>query len=651
MKKEDKTKEQLIEEIKELQKRLSKQNRAERELFDNEERYKFLIEKMNDGFCIADKKGTITYINNKMSEMMGYSKNEMEGKNGYNFLDDENQKILREQMSLRKYGKENHYEITLTRKDGKKINVIASPKILFDPDGEMIGSFIIVTDITYFKKTDKKLKESEETFKILSELSPNIIVIVKEGQIAYCNDACVKITGFSREELLSPDFDFFTTINPKDRALVVENYQKHLNGIETKPYLYSFTNKHGKTLDVISSTKIINYQNEKAILGILTDITQLKQAKKDAILSTERLEYLLSSTNAVIYSLKISVDHGDLEATFVSENVFQMVGFQPKDFIENSSFWINHIHPEDLQNVLENELPQIHNGDKHSFEYRFQCSNGKYIWILDENRLARDKKGNPLEIIGFWLDISEKKKFEEEIEKQNKELLQLDKAKDKLIRDVSHELKTPIAKNKMNLEILKKSLKDSNLKEDVRKILKRMTDSTERQSKVIENILHLSRLEAKVIKYKKGPIGLDKKINRILKDYNYAFNKYGFEVRMNLEKIIIQSDKEMLGHLITNLIDNSIKYKSTIATPEIDIDLKKKKEEVIIKIADNGIGIPAEEKQLIFNSFYQVEPSYEGSGIGLTISKKIVEDLGGKIWFESSGVNKGTTFYIKLPIQ
>jgi PAS domain S-box-containing protein len=119
----------------------------------------------------------------------------------------------------------------------------------------------------------------------------------------------------------------------------------------------------------------------------------------------ERLRYLLSSTAAVIYTSRASGDYG---ATFISKSVTRATGFSPEEFTSDSSFWINHVHSDDRDRIL-GELPQIFDKGRHVYDYRFLCSNGEYRWFLDEMKLVRDPEGEPLEIIGYWTDVTERK--------------------------------------------------------------------------------------------------------------------------------------------------------------------------------------------------------------------------------------------------
>jgi len=131
--------------------------------------------------------------------------------------------------------------------------------------------------------------------------------------------------------------------------------------------------------------------------------------EEQILLANERLHYLLSSTSAVIYTAKPDGDYG---TTFVSDNVSQVTGYKPDVFLETSSFWLDHVHPDDVERISA-ELPLIFERNLHICEYRFLCKDGRYIWVRDEMKLVRNAIGEPLEIIGYWINITERKDIEE----------------------------------------------------------------------------------------------------------------------------------------------------------------------------------------------------------------------------------------------
>ncbi|MFH1652832.1 MAG: PAS domain S-box protein [Pseudomonadota bacterium] len=139
--------------------------------------------------------------------------------------------------------------------------------------------------------------------------------------------------------------------------------------------------------------------------------TPIPKKINESIITRDDLNYLLSASSAVIYKSKAT---GDFGATFITDNVKDVMGYKPEEFLKNSSFWLDHIHPDDKKRVLAG-LPAIFKKGYLSHEYLFHHKNGEYLWVTDQMKLIKDKKGRPLEIIGYWSDISKYKKMEEDI--------------------------------------------------------------------------------------------------------------------------------------------------------------------------------------------------------------------------------------------
>ena len=144
---------------------------------------------------------------------------------------------------------------------------------------------------------------------------------------------------------------------------------------------------------------------------ILRDISERMRLENEVRANRNRLEFLLSSTPAVIYSAKATGDH---DATFISNNITQTLGYRPEEFVNESSFWVDGIHPDDRARVVAT-LPQLFEHGAHILEYRFRHQDGTYRWMQDDARLVRNATGDPLEIIGSWIDITERKQAEDRL--------------------------------------------------------------------------------------------------------------------------------------------------------------------------------------------------------------------------------------------
>jgi len=151
------------------------------------------------------------------------------------------------------------------------------------------------------------------------------------------------------------------------------------------------------------------------LLARIQAIVQIEKAERELRESKERLSFLLKETPAVIYTCDAEPPYG---ATFISENFKAQTGYDASEFIEDSGFWANHIHPDDAPHVFE-DLPRLFEEGYYTHEYRFLRKDGTYRWMYDKLTLIRDKEGKPLEIIGSWMDITDRKRMEKTIEKIN----------------------------------------------------------------------------------------------------------------------------------------------------------------------------------------------------------------------------------------
>ena len=174
---------------------------SENALRETEEQYRLLIETMNEGLGMVDNKGIRTFVNRKFCEMTGYPKEELIGYPAAKlYVEDENQKIFQEQRIKRQKGEDDPYEIVITHKDGNKIQVLVSPKPVYDKDGQYIGSIAIFTDITDRKKAEEKLRESEQRLHRVIEGSPiPTFVIGKDHRVIYWNRALEELSGIKAE--------------------------------------------------------------------------------------------------------------------------------------------------------------------------------------------------------------------------------------------------------------------------------------------------------------------------------------------------------------------------------------------------------------------------------------------------------------------
>ena len=183
-------------------------------------------------------------------------------------------------------------EVRRQRKDGSAIDVRLSTAPIRGASGEVTGILGIMADITEAKRTEAALRESEETFRGLAEESPNMIFINQGGRVVYANPQAALVMGYSREELCDPAFDFLRLIDPDSRALIRSNLERHDRGEDIPPYTYTLIARDGRRIEAIHTTRLIRYGGVPSVLGIVTDITEQRQAEASLARRASQLETL-----------------------------------------------------------------------------------------------------------------------------------------------------------------------------------------------------------------------------------------------------------------------------------------------------------------------------------------------------------------------
>jgi len=258
-------------------------------------------------------------------------------------------------------------------------------------------------------KTKPAEQESNQTrrSKIILETSiDGLCVVGLDGKILEVNSSLCDILGYSKEELLKmkiTDIEAFETA--EQTAQHIDNVMKQgYDRFETK-----HRRKDGKTIDIEVSTQFCDFGEDRFFFSFFRDITEKRKVEEKLKETRVRLEYILSTTPVTTYTCKVG---DNWAATFISENVRNQFGYEPRQFLEDPNFWLAHIHPEDSPRILAG-LFRLFENDYRIHEYRFLHKDGSYRWVHDEVRLIRDEQGKPLECIGCWTDITEFKKAED----------------------------------------------------------------------------------------------------------------------------------------------------------------------------------------------------------------------------------------------
>jgi PAS domain S-box-containing protein len=284
------------------------------------------------------------------------------------------------------------------------------------------------------RRIEDALRDSEEKFKNLAEESPNMIFILKDERIVYINRRCEEIPGFTKEEIYSEDFDMMTLVAPESMDLAKENFKRVVNGLEIPSSEIKILSKSGRGIDTIVNTTIIDYEGEKAVLGILTDITDRKEAEKAFRESERRYRNLFNMTLDGVY-------RSDAKGVFTQINQAGAEIFghsSPEDMVGKRAvdYWMN---PE-LRNVFISKLKRKKSIS--AFPIHAKKQDGEELFLETSSRILEDSEGTFMGIEGILRDVTDQKRAAEEMKRQLMKFI-LDEGKLYLVnestRALSHE--------------------------------------------------------------------------------------------------------------------------------------------------------------------------------------------------------------------
>lgn len=385
----------------------------EREVALREARLNAFFNNAPIGLTIVDRELQFVQINELLAEINGVSVEEHLGKN------------IREIVPQIAPAVEPIYHQVLTTNQpiiNRKFSgtSISQPDVVRDflisyfpipgEDNNPAGVGNILVEITALKRAQTALREREEAFRAIFEnAAVGICQVCPEGDFIKINEQFCQIVGYSKSQLLELNCSSIT--HPDSMQEYFDFCQQLVdNKIDVFSMEKAFIKKDKhKIWTNLTASAVREPSGEiKYIIGVVEDISDRKLARQQMHLATERLQYLLTSSPAVIFS---RLPSGNFDNTFISKNVVEIVGYQAQQFLSDSGFWLRQVHPDDVSK-LRKQLFQALDREYATCEYRFLHGDGTYHWFQEKIRLIRDDIGEPIEYVGYLADINERKQTE-----------------------------------------------------------------------------------------------------------------------------------------------------------------------------------------------------------------------------------------------
>jgi PAS domain S-box-containing protein len=481
---------------------------------------------------------------------------------------------------------------------------------------------------------DNELIEISARLSAIVESSNDAIINKKfDGTIISWNEAAQNIFGYTAEEIINKNISIIIPEELyKEEKEIISKVKK---GERISHYETIRKTKAGDRISIVLTVSPIknNSGNVISISKIAPDISEQKLAEeKQAMLA------------AIVNSSDDAIISKTLEGIITSWNyaAHKMFGYTEAEVIGKH---ISIIIPPDRLDEERVIIENIRNGKNiDHFETVRVGKHGNTVNISLTVSPVRNKKGEIIGASKIARDITEKIEAEKKQQLYTAKLQELNKYKDEFMAMASHEIKTPLTIIKANLDLLLLKIPEDDNSLFVHKTLKHVN----KLNALINDLLDISKINSGKLELKLADFDMNILMKEVIHNIQQLTSIQIF-FNENNEKLLAHGDIDRIELVLTNLLTNAIKYSP--GSKEIFADAFKCNDNITVRVRDNGIGIPQEDLTNIFSRFYRVSglsSTFNGSGIGLYISREIINRHGGKIWTESE-INKGSSFYFSIP--
>ncbi|HRN27298.1 MAG: PAS domain S-box protein [Ignavibacteriaceae bacterium] len=618
-------------------------------LKQSELKFKTLFDSANDAIFLM-KEDVFIDCNEKTTVMFNASKEQIIGKKLYLFSPEfqpdgrTSKSKAKEKLILALEGTPQFFEWRHTRLDGTQFDTEVNINHIEFQNEVYLQA--IVRDITERKKSEKIISEQKRELATLMNNLPGMAYRCANNlnwTMEFVSDGCYQLTGYRKDELLNDKIISYTNLMHKeDQLLVYETVQNAINNHEQFTLLYRINTRQGLEKWVWEKGCAIYDENGNVICleGFVTDITERKLAE-------EKINILAHALKSVSECVWITNMRDNI--IFVNKSFTRVYGYSLTEIIGKPISFIR--SPKNDPAVLKKIYPETLAGGW-TGELIDRRKNGEDFPIHLSTSLITDDTGKPIALAGVSLDITESQKNEFDLIEAKEKAEQASRLKSNFFTNISHELRTPLVGILGFAEILKDEIKQPQFSDMAEMIL----SSGKRLMETLNSVLDLSRIEADKLEMKYTPVDLNIFVDENAKIFQSIGAKKGLSVitKKSKQSVYAYVDEQVLFQILNNLIGNAIKYthKGTV-TLEVKVVTNNKKEFASIAVIDTGIGIKSENLNKIFEEFRQVSEGlsrhFEGTGLGLTITKRFIELMSGEIIVKSK-FGKGSTFEVLFPL-
>lgn len=618
--------------------------------FQEQQNYsRSLIEASVDALITVDPNGLVTDVNEQMIKLIGESRKRLIGSAFANYFTDPRRARAGIKKTL-KDGVVKNYELTARSKSGRETPTAFNASIYKDMTGKVLGVFGAARDIRDQKFLETELRNQQAYTRGLIESNIDALMTTDTlGIITDVNEQMLKITGRTRKELIGNPFKKYFT-NPQRaeegiQRVLVENWLTN--------YELTFRAKDGKETDVSYNATTFRTQDGKleGVFAAARDITEQKKLQAQIYKQNQELIETTNFLNNILdSSTEYSIVVCDLEGNILAWNAgaYKIYGYTADEMINKHN--IDYLHTsEDIESGRIKALfrTALKTGKAEGIFERIRKNKEKLIASLGVT-LRKDANGNPIGYLAISKDITAQRQLEE----QSHLVQEGSRLKSEFLANMSHELRTPL-NGIIGFAELMYNEKVGPISSEHKDFLNDILLSARHLQQLINDILDLSKVESGKMEFHSEPIDLGRTLNEVRDILRtlIAHNQIDFETQIDPTLTDIVLDQSKFKQILYNYISNAVKFTPGGGKVTVRI-LKEDNLSFRVEVEDTGIGIRKKDIGKLFAEFVQLDSSiskqYQGTGLGLALTRRIVNAQGGRVGVKST-FGKGSLFFAILP--
>jgi PAS domain S-box-containing protein len=499
--------------------------------------------------------------------------------------------------------------------------------------GKLVRGWGVQRDITARKRVEEALRKSELRFRRLVETAPvGVAISEPNGSVLLANDALLRILGCSRADIEKQPLDWhgFTPAEylPRD----VAHIDQLRRGGLPPPFEKELIRRDGTRVSVLIVARFLPDEGERMVAYAI-DITERKRAE-EALRRTEKRLGRIFETN-LLGVLYFDIDGGVQDA---NDEFLRIVGYDRDDLNNGIIDWSRMTPSEFQENDVKAVAELRDNGAHPPIEKQYVRKDGSRVWVLVGSAMIDGDTG-----VGFVLDLTG-------LKAADAALREADRRKDEFLATLAHELRNPLAPIRNAVHVLRTQPAASQASA-AREIIARQVQHMVR---LVDDLLEVSRITLGQVNLQREQLTLGQLVRDALDAVGPLIEEAGHELAVHLpaEPLKLHGDATRLSQVFQNLLNNACKY--TPRGGRIVLRAERSGNEAVVSVRDTGVGVPREMQTRIFDLFTRIHPvdriKVSGLGIGLALSKRLVELHGGRIELESAGAGKGSDFRVILPL-